>query len=85
MKEFFYVIREAEGLHARPAGLLAKQAAAYQSDVFLLYKDKRISAKKLFSIMGLAVKCGETVTVSIEGPDEDLAYQELQTLFETNL
>lgn len=85
MKEFFYVIKEPEGLHARPAGLLAKQAAAYQSDVFLLYRDKRISAKKLFSIMGLAVKCGETVTVSIEGADEELAYRELQELFEANL
>lgn len=81
MKEFYYVIKEAEGLHARPAGILAKQAAKYQSDIFLLYKEKKISAKKLFSIMGLAVKCSEAVTVQIEGPDENEAFQELQALF----
>lgn len=85
MKEFFYVVKDEEGLHARPVGLLAKQAAQYQSDIFLLYKGKKVSAKKLFSIMGLAVKCGEAVTVQIEGPDEEAACQEIQALFANNL
>lgn len=85
MKEFFYVVKEEEGLHARPAGILAKQAANYQSDIFLLYKGKKVSAKKLFSIMGLAVKCGDTVNVQIEGPDEDAACVEIQNLFANHL
>ena len=85
MKEFFYVVKDAEGLHARPAGLLAKQAARYQSDVFLLHKGKKVSAKKLFSIMGLAVKCSDAVTVQIEGPDEEQACQDILKLFTEQL
>ena len=85
MKELFYVVKDEDGLHARPAGLLAKQAAQYQSDIFLLYRGKKVSAKKLFSIMGLAVKCGEAVTIQMEGPDEEAAYQEIQALFTNNL
>lgn len=85
MREFFYVIKDAEGLHARPAGLLAKLAGKYQSDIFLLHKGKKVSAKKLFSIMGLAVKCSDAVTVQIEGPDEEQACQDVQKLFAENL
>lgn len=85
MKEFFYVVKDEEGLHARPAGILAKQAGKYQSDIFLLHQGKKVSAKKLFSIMGLAVKCSEEVTVQIEGPDEEAAYQEIHKIFVENL
>lgn len=33
MKKFQYVIQDPVGLHARPAGLLVKQAAGYKSKV----------------------------------------------------
>ena len=85
MKEFCYVVKEEEGLHARPAGILTKEAAKYQSDIFLLYKGKKVSAKKLFSIMGLAVKCDEAISLQIEGPDEEAAYQEIQRILANNL
>ena len=35
MKEFSYVITDSEGIHARPAGLLVKEAAKFQSDIKL--------------------------------------------------
>ncbi len=36
--------------------------------------------KKIFAVMGLAVKCGETVTIAADGPDEDAAIEELTKL-----
>ena len=33
MKQFSYIIKDEIGLHARPAGLLAKEAKKYQSTV----------------------------------------------------
>ncbi|MGN1223965.1 MAG: HPr family phosphocarrier protein [Ruminococcus sp.] len=40
---------------------------------------------KLMAVMGLGVKCGDTVNVTVEGADEDAAYEEMQTFFAENL
>ena len=71
MKEFTYVIKEELGLHARPAGLLVKEAKKFQSATTLAAKGKTAAAGKLIAIMSMGVKQGDEVTVQVEGPDED--------------
>ena len=44
MKEFTYVIKEELGLHARPAGLLVKEAKKFQSATTLAAKGKTAAA-----------------------------------------
>lgn len=78
MKQFSYIIKDEIGLHARPAGLLAKEAKKYQSTVTLSCKGKSATASKLMAIMGMGVKHGDNVEVTIEGADEDTAAAELQ-------
>ena len=39
---------------------------------------------RLMAVMGLGIKQGQTVTVTIDGPDEDKAFEELQTQFREN-
>ena len=56
MKEFKYVITDPEGIHARPAGILVKQAAGYQSAVTIAKGEKSADAKRIFGVMGLGVK-----------------------------
>ena len=73
MKQFSYIIKDEIGLHARPAGLLAKEAKKYQSTVTLSCKGKSAAASKLMAIMGMGVKHGDNVEVTIEGADEDTA------------
>ena len=51
MKEFTYVIKEELGLHARPAGLLVKEAKKFQSATTLAAKGKTAAAGKLIAIM----------------------------------
>ncbi len=70
MKQFEYTITDKEGIHARPAGLLVKQAGKYASKITMTKGEKIADCKKLFAIMGLGVKCGDTVTLSLEGQDE---------------
>ena len=36
------------------------------------------------AVMGLGIKQGQTVTVTIDGPDEDKAFSELQVQFLEN-
>ena len=85
MKTFNYVITDEVGIHARPAGMLVKEAKKYESSVMIVKGEKKADAKKLMVLMGLGVKCGETVTVEVEGADEDTAAAALETFFKENL
>ena len=85
MKEFSYTITDPVGTHARPAGLLAKAAKAYQSTVTLYKGEKSANVTRLMAVMGLGVKCGDTVKVTAEGADEDTAIAEMETFFKENL
>ena len=85
MKEFKYVITDPEGIHARPAGILVKQAAGYQSAVKITKGAKSADAKSIFGVVGLGVKTGEEVTITVEGADEDTAITELEAFFKENL
>ncbi len=85
MKEFTYTIKEPVGIHARPAGLLVKEVKGYQSTVTILKGDKSVNAVKLMALMGMGIKCGDTVTVQVEGPDEDAAAPALEKFFNEHL
>lgn len=86
MKEFQFVIRDELGIHARPAGLLAKAAKNYMGTTITITKDgSTVKATQLMRLMSLAVKKGNTVTVAAEGPAEDEAIVAMQKFFEENL
>lgn len=85
MKEFKYVIKDSEGIHARPAGELVKAAKAFESTIKLTKDGKSGDCKKIFGIMGLAVKQGNEVTLTFEGPDEDAACEAISKFMEENL
>ena len=80
-----YVIKDEIGLHARPAGLLVKEAKKFQSATTLAAKGKTAAAGKLIAIMSMGVKQGDEVTVQVEGPDEDAAFEAMEKFFQENL
>ena len=86
MKQFNYVINDPLGLHARPAGLLAKLAKPYADTVISVTKgDKTVKASQLMKLMSLAAKNGDEVIVAAEGPEEDTAIEAVKAFFEANL
>ena len=85
MKSFTYVVKDALGIHARPAGLLAKEAKNFQSKILLKKDDKEVDVSRLMAIMALGVKCGNQVTVTADGPDEDAAIEAFKKFFEEQL
>ncbi len=85
MKSFKYVIREAVGIHARPASLLAKKAAQYASTATIDSGGRKADVKRLLALMALGVKCGQEVTFIIEGDDEEIASEELEKFCSGNL
>lgn len=85
MKTFTYTITDPTGIHARPAGMLAKKAKEFQSSITVEKSGKSVSATKLIMLMGLGVKCGDTVTVTADGADEEAASAAMEEFFKENL
>ncbi len=85
MKQFDYKIKDEIGIHARPAGLLAKAAKEFSSIITIEKSGKSAVATKLMALMGLGVKCGDVVTVTVEGPDEAQAFEKIKSFFESTL
>ena len=85
MKTFNYVITDEVGIHARPAGMLVKEAKKYESQIMIKKGDKQAVVRKLMMLMGMGVKCGEEVTVEVTGSDEEEACVAMDAFFKTNL
>ena len=82
MNEFEYTIKDENGIHARPAGLIAKKAQEYGFEITINCNGKSSSLKKLLSLMGMGIKKGDTVTVSApKGKD----ISALKAFFEENI
>ena len=84
MKSFEYVITDPDGIHARPAGMLNKEAMKYQSAIMIHRGEKSANVLRLMAVMQLGVKCGETVKVTIEGADEDVVAPIIEEFFKAN-
>ncbi len=85
MQSFKYVVKDELGIHARPAGMLVKEAKQFASVITLECGEKKTVAKGVMGVMGMAVKQGNEVTVIAEGEDEEAAIAALQKFFEENL
>ena len=85
MIEFVYTIKDPVGIHARPAGLLSKEGRKYKSAITVEKDGTAVNVLKLMALMKLGVKCGETVTVRVEGEDEAIAGPAMEEFFKANL
>ena len=86
MKQFTYTITDPVGIHARPAGMLAKAAKPLDSTITIVKADgKSAAATKLMAVMGLGVKTGETITFTIEGGDEEASAAAMEQFCKENM
>ena len=65
MKEIKFTVTDPLGIHARPAGILVKEAKKYQSKLTLFKGEKSCDMKKLLALMGMAVKQNDDVTIQV--------------------
>ncbi len=85
MVSFDYKIVNSIGLHVRPAGMIAEAASRYRSQSTVTFNDQVADAKGMFMLMVLGAACGDTITVSSEGPDEEEAIKALRAAVEKGL
>lgn len=68
------------GLHARPAAQFVTMARRYECDVFIGYaddEDSLVDAKRPMDVLGLDADQGDVLTLEADGPDEQVALEEL--------
>lgn len=85
MKSFRYTITDGAGIHARPAGMLVKEAKKYRSNIVLFADEKQADIKKLMALMALGITKGQGVEIRAEGEDEEEAIRAMEYFFENNL
>ena len=85
MKTFDYTITHPFGIHARPAGMLVKEAKQFSAVCTITKGEVTRKLTQLMMLMAMGVKQGDRVTICAQGEDEEIAIQSLQKLFEENL
>lgn len=86
MKQFTYTVKDPLGIHARPAGLLAKAAKAFAGTTVTVTKEgKSVKASQLMKLMSLGVKQSDEAVVAADGPAEAEAIAAMEAFFQDNL
>jgi phosphocarrier protein HPr len=73
------------GLHARPAKVFAKAAAAAPGTVTLAKGDNEVNARSVLSVLTLDCHQGDEIVVGVEGEDAEATLDELVALIENGL
>ena len=81
-KEF--VVTVEQGLHARPASLLVRTCRKWECSMTLNTMEKQGNPKSILEVLSCGVKCGDKVTIAVEGKDEEEAMKSIEALFKGN-
>ena len=75
-------VRLPADLHARPAGLLSRTAAGFESKVTFATPAKEVDARSVLMVMALGATEGTEVKVRATGPDAEDAVDRLAGMLE---
>lgn len=75
-------VKNALGLHTRPAAAIVKLLQMYKAAVSFTYRDETINARSIMSILMLAAKKNAQITITVEGTDAELTMQRLVSAFD---
>ena len=81
MKQIRVVVKFKEGLHARPAVKLIKLLSGTQSEVTIIKNNEAYQAKSITSLLSAGITCGNSISIKVEGPDEEKVAADLESYF----
>ncbi len=73
-------IKNRLGIHARPAAMIAQEAGKFKSEIFISKDGMEVNAKSIMGIMMIAAEQGSTISVMVNGPDEDNAFKAIKVV-----
>lgn len=78
-------IKNASGLHMRPAGIFVKEVQGFKSEVLFTFKGSEYNAKSMINVLSAAVKCGDEIELIINGEDENDCLAAIKAVVENGL
>ena len=85
MKQFSYVLTQSGSLQGKPMTSLQREASRFSSRVSLGNGQKSASLSETHDVTKLDLNCGNRITVTIEGKDEEAAVAAIQNYFVANM
>ncbi len=82
MVEKILTVKNRAGIHARPASLIAQMANKFESEISLEKDSIVVNAKSIMGLITMAAGYNTTITLKVEGPDEQDAANAIEKLFE---
>jgi len=82
MKKITLTLKNADGLHARPAAIFVQRASRFNSNLEIEAQGKVINGKSIIGIMSLGAFHGEEITLIADGQDENIMIEDLKNLIE---
>ena len=78
-------IKNAEGLHMRPAMQFVDLASQFQSDIRVSNNENEVDGKSIMQMSMLAATCGTKLTIKAVGEDAERAVEALRELVEDKM
>ena len=85
MKKIKYQVKNPQGIHARPAGLLVNEFSKFKCNIIIEKCEKTANAKEIFPLMSLSIKQGDNIVITFEGEDEIVAAKVAEKYLKENL
>ena len=79
------VIKNKQGLHARPAALFVQIANKFDSDVIVSKGKTKVNGKSIMGVMMLEAGKGSVITIITKGEDAQQAITELESLLSSDI
>ena len=76
------VVKNASGLHLRPAGNLCKEALKYKSKISIIFGNRVTNAKSVLNVLGACIKKSDKIEIECKGKDEEEALSAIINLVE---
>ena len=80
-----FTIKNRAGLHLKPAAALCTEAIKYQSSITLTFGNTTTNAKSVLNVLSACVKCEDTIILTCDGEDEEMALENLTKFIESGL
>ena len=85
MPDATVALRNASGLHARPAKIFARAAASFPADILLVKGEKEVNAKSVLSVLTLDCHQGDEIVIRTSGDGAEAALAGLVELVESGI
>ena len=74
------IVKNKQGLHARPAALFVQLANKFDSRITVRRDEEEVNGKSIMGILMLGAEKGSAIIIEADGQDADIAMSELEKI-----